>query len=136
LEEQWITIVTSDNSSKSVLNARGIITINAAQKNYPMAFIQKNGVSSFEYERLSYNQIIKGDMIHYLFNDNIGFAKPVVQQIIFDSKMNRLSQDVYDIYKEQKTMLNTARTYPLEGGQRLIFHARKSKLGAGIINFE
>lgn len=137
VEEQYIVVVTSENSSKEVLNVKGIIAINASKESTPMLYIPKRGLSSHDYQRLSYNQIVKGDRIHFLFNDNIAVGTaPAIQQIVLDSDMNYLSQDVFNLYKEGKTLLNTMRSYKLENGTNLILHMRKKRIGAAIIDFE
>lgn len=137
LEEQYIVVVTNEHGSKEVLNAKGIIAINAKKQSNPMVYVPKRGLSSYEFQRLSFNQIVKGDKIHFLFNDNIAIGTaPAIQQIVLDSDLNYLSQDVFNLYKEGKTLLNTADSYELEDGTRLIFHMRKKRLGAAIISFE
>ena len=101
-----------------------------------MIYIPKRGLSTYDYDRLSYNQIVKDNKIHYLFNDNIMVGtRPAVRQVVIDSDMKYLSQDVLDLYKIDKTLLYTNQSFPLPDGTRLIFHARKKKLGAGIIKF-
>lgn len=133
LEEQWII----SGGSVDALKARGLITINASRTDNPMVFISKSGSSHYDFNRLTYNQILKNGKLHYLFNDNIFTGtKPIVQQITIDSDMNFLSQDVKALYKEEKTFVNTANSYELEEGERLFFHYNQKKFGAGIIDFE
>ena len=137
LEEQYIVVTTNENGSRSSFNANGIIIINAAKQSNPMQYISKGGASSHDFSRLSYNQIVKGDKIHFLFNNYIASGtRPVTHQIVFDSDLKVVSEDLFNLYKEGKTLLNTAYSYPLDDGSRLIFHVNKKRFGAAIIKFD
>lgn len=135
LQEEWVTVTTSSSGSSSAsYTTAGLVIINTEDESASQQRISKYVASSVHQDKLSYQVQLKNGRLHYVFNTTVG-GKPILNQVVLDDKLEKISWDLHNTYKDEGTIFHGLKSYEMEDGRRFFFHQYKTKLGAAISEF-
>jgi len=137
-EEQLLRRTHYEKSGGNIdkYGTNNVLIVNAKEPRDPYERIIEKRAQTFTHasEKLTYQLIPKDDELYMIYNSQLN-GRYLVYQTVFDNKLEVISRNVKNTYKEKKTIFDPFKSFETETGELFMFHQYKKKLGGVRVDF-